>query len=749
MNSIQLVIFSAEAIIIAVLVLFLFRIRSRFGLSPLYITLGVFQPVQTILASTVYVEILPGVIVSPGSVIMFTASLFAILLVYIFEDGIETRKAVYGIMFANLAMTLLLFMFGMQLELLRTVNFLSISREIFNQTARMMLMGTLVLFVDTVLLIFVYEAVWRLITRNLFLRVYLTIAIILTFDSVAFATGAFYGQANYVAILISGIIGKLVMAAFYAFILTIYLRYAERSNHKIQPFKDIFHLLSYRQKFEIVHRREQQTESLLRESEGRYQTLATISPVGIFRTDANGATTYVNQKWCEMSGLSYNDALGNGWLNAVHVDDREKLSERWQETILRKREVVSDYRFVRPDGAVAWVMGHAVPEVNSEQQVIGYVGTITDITERKQSEERVQRQLHRLEALHRIDIAITAGLEMNVSLGLLLEQLLSILKVDAAVILLLEPHTRLLRYVASRGFRTDAVQSTQISLGSGHAGRVAMERRAIHIPDLANDPGGPERSALLAAEKFKSGFAIPLIAKGQVKGVLEVLQRSSLTPDHEWTNFIETMANQAAITIDNAQLFEGMQKSNMELMIAYDATIAGWSHALDLRDKETEGHTQRVTEMTVQLARRMNIDPQALVHIRRGALLHDIGKLGVPDHILLKPGDLTEEEWEIMRRHPVYALNMLTPIAHLQPALDIPYCHHEKWDGSGYPRRLKGEQIPLSARLFAIVDVWDALGSDRPYRKAWPKEKILKHIREGSGKHFDPQVVDAFMKIIV
>ena len=166
----------------------------------------------------------------------------------------------------------------------------------------------------------------------------------------------------------------------------------------------------------------------------------------------------------------------------------------------------------------------------------------------------------------------------------------------------------------------------------------------VHIPDLANNLDELARSASLATEKFKSYFAIPLIVKGQVKGVLEVFQRSSLSPDYEWINFAETMATQAAITIDNIQLFEGMQKSNMELAIAYDATIAGWSHAMDLRDKETEGHTQRVTEMTVQLARQMGIDPQELVHIRRGALLHDIGKLGVPDHILLKPGELTEEE---------------------------------------------------------------------------------------------------------
>ncbi|HSB00466.1 MAG TPA: HD domain-containing phosphohydrolase, partial [Anaerolineales bacterium] len=408
-----------------------------------------------------------------------------------------------------------------------------------------------------------------------------------------------------------------------------------------------------------------------------------------------------------------------------------------------------DYRFVRPDGTVAWVMGQAVPEIDSEKQVVGYIGTITDITERKQAEEKVQRQLQRLEALHRIDMAIAAGLEMNLSLGLLLDQFLSILRVDAATILLLEPHTRLLRYVVSRGFRTDAVQRTELPLGSGHAGRAALERRVVRIYDLANQPDELTRSASLATEKFKSYFAIPLIVKGQVKGVLEVFQRSSLSQDREWINFAETMANQAAITIDNVQLFEGLQKSNMELMTAYDATIAGWSHAMDLRDKETEGHTQRVTEMTVQLARKMGIDPQELVHIRRGALLHDIGKLGVPDHILLKPGKLTEAEWEIMRQHPVYALNMLTPITHLQPALDIPYCHHEKWDGTGYPRNLKGEQIPLSARLFTVVDVWDALGSDRPYRKAWPEEKTLKYIREESGRHFDPQVVDAFLRLTI
>ena len=191
-----------------------------------------------------------------------------------------------------------------------------------------------------------------------------------------------------------------------------------------------------------------------------------------------------------------------------------------------------------------------------------------------------------------------------------------------------------------------------------------------------------------------------------------------------------------------------LEKANTELKTAYDATIEGWSRAMDLRDRETEGHSQRVTELTLQLAKAAGINREELIHIRRGSLLHDMGKLGIPDSILLKPDKLTEYEWEIMRRHPQLAYDMLYPIEYLRPALDIPYCHHEKWDGSGYPRKLNGQQIPLSARIFAIVDVWDALSSDRPYRRAMSKEDVLKYLRDQSDKHFDPQVVELFFGVI-
>ena len=193
---------------------------------------------------------------------------------------------------------------------------------------------------------------------------------------------------------------------------------------------------------------------------------------------------------------------------------------------------------------------------------------------------------------------------------------------------------------------------------------------------------------------------------------------------------------------------KALQEAHDHLQEAYDRTIEGWVRALDLRDRETEGHTQRVTELTIKVARTLGFSEEELVHMRRGALLHDMGKMAIPDEILQKPGPLNEVEWEKMRQHPIYAYEMLSPIAYLQPALDIPFCHHERWNGGGYPRGLKGEEIPLVARLFAITDVWDALCSDRPYRKKMPRKEVIRYLREKSGHLFDPKLVDVFLSIM-
>ena len=356
-------------------------------------------------------------------------------------------------------------------------------------------------------------------------------------------------------------------------------------------------------------------------------------------------------------------------------------------------------------------------------------------------------RLKKVQALRNIDMAITSSLDPRVTLRVLLDEVTTQLRVDAADVLLLNPYSQVLEYAAGRGFKGRKIEATRMRLGEGYAGRAALERRVMEVRDLTQAEDFV-RKELLLEEGFVSFYCAPMVSKGRVLGVLETFHRSHLDGGEEWVEFLEALAGQAAIAVDNANMFSELERSAIQLREAYDATIEGWSRAMDLRDRETEGHSQRVAELTVRIARAMGVAEEEIVHIRRGALLHDMGKMAIPDHILLKPGPLDPEEWEIMRKHPVYAFEMLSPISYLRPALDIPYCHHEKWDGSGYPRGLKGDQIPLAARIFAVVDVWDALTSDRPYRPAWPKEKVIEEIKAGAGTHFDPRVVEVFLSII-
>jgi response regulator RpfG family c-di-GMP phosphodiesterase len=239
-----------------------------------------------------------------------------------------------------------------------------------------------------------------------------------------------------------------------------------------------------------------------------------------------------------------------------------------------------------------------------------------------------------------------------------------------------------------------------------------------------------------AVEAMKAG-ASDYLVKGKLARLLPVVGRE----------LAEAQGRRARRAAEQA-LRDREQQAVLELAAAYEATLEGWARALDLRDRSTEGHSRRVTDLTVRLARMMGVSEADCVHIRRGALLHDIGKMGIPDSVLRKPSALSPEEWAIMRRHPGYAQELLAPVEYLRPALDIPYCHHEKWDGTGYPRGLKGKDIPLAARMFAAVDIWDALRSDRPYRPAWPAQKALEHVAALAGTHLDPEVAMAFLELL-
>jgi len=360
----------------------------------------------------------------------------------------------------------------------------------------------------------------------------------------------------------------------------------------------------------------------------------------------------------------------------------------------------------------------------------------------------LRERLESLSALHAIDAAIARTHDLRSTLGLILGLALERLHLDAGNVLLYSAERERLVFGARRGFRDSEWRPVSIPVGHGLTGRCAELREMIVLR------GSDEIARLLrrydqyAREGFESYVAVPLVANEELVGVLELFARRRIAPGDEWREFLSTVAAQAAIAIAKANLIAGLRRSHDELALSYDRTIEGWARALDLKDQETEGHSRRVTELTVALAARLGIRGEELMHVRRGALLHDIGKMGVPDAILLKPGKLDPDEWEVMKRHTTYGYELLKPIPFLWPALDIPYLHHERWDGSGYPLGLKGDQIPLGARIFAIVDVYDALTNARPYRPAWSREEALRYIAAEAGRHFDPAIAAEFLRMM-
>ncbi|HVF99734.1 MAG TPA: PAS domain S-box protein, partial [Chloroflexia bacterium] len=401
---------------------------------------------------------------------------------------------------------------------------------------------------------------------------------------------------------------------------------------------------------------------------------------GIVVMNMERRVTHWNAYAEHLYGWTQEEVLGKELQELLTVPPDQPMAKQVMEQVFEEGHWEGEFTLQHKNGTTfpAYVIDTVIHDGNGAP--IAVAGISMDITERNEREQRLQRQFDHLAAMHSIDKVITASLDLPVTLDVILEQVTSQLGVDAADVLLLNPHTQSLECVAVRGFRYSDVQKTRMRLGEGFAGRAALERHTIHIPNMLNRKQ-PMLFSVAESEGFLMYHGVPLIARGKVQGVLEIVHRSPLDPDAAWLQFSDALARQAAIAIDNATLFQELQRSNTELALAYDNTLEGWSRALDLRDKETEGHTQRVTDMTVRLARAMGVGEAGVLQIQRGALLHDIGKMGIPDSILLKPGPLTEEEWEIMRRHPVYAYELLSPISFLRPALDIPYCHHEKWDG--------------------------------------------------------------------
>ncbi|WP_020676186.1 HD domain-containing phosphohydrolase [Geopsychrobacter electrodiphilus] len=507
--------------------------------------------------------------------------------------------------------------------------------------------------------------------------------------------------------------------------------------------------ISERMAKEAAVQARENTRLSLVENQEAHGLLIEKLPVGVIVHAADTRVVSCNPEASQLLGVPAVQVLGKkdndpDW-NFIRPDGtRLPVDESPCNQVIATRQVLKNY-IMGIDGGNSGgskcLLVNAYPEVDNNNILRQVVVILTDISDFKNAEEKIRRHVEHLTALVEIDRAINYSFDLNLSLTTLLTHVLVQLKVDAADVLLFNPQSQMFEYVAGRGFHTKAIEQAKQALGQGYAGRAAKERCVVHIPDLAMENDTFLRKDVLATENFVGYHGVPLIAKGKVLGVLEIFHRTRLERDDEWLYFLKAMAAQAAIAIDNVSLFDNLQRSNTELFKAYDATIEGWSRALELRDDETEGHSQRVALLTVKLARLFGLNDEELVQVRWGSLLHDIGKMGISDEILQKHESLTTAEWVEMKKHTIFAYEMLSPILYLRAALDIPYAHHEKWDGSGYPLGLKGEQIPLVARIFAVVDVWAALRSDRRYRSSWSVEKVRKHIQSLAGTHFDPQVV--------
>ena len=408
-NFYQILIFAFQGLIISFLILFLFQLRTTFGVGLLFATMGLFQFMQALLASTIYYRITDNLLISPGSSVMFPATLFAVLLLYIKEDASVTRRLIYALVTANIVMSVLLLSFRFNIEGSYQFNNFNLSSVFFDGNAFVLLIGTLALFFDSLLIIFSFEFISKY-TTNLFLRMSFTMVIGLSFDAVFFAFGTFWYFDNVTSFLESGLLSKISSAIFYSIIFSLYLKYIDKEDYKPKflTFKDAFHALTYKQKFI-------EAERAVQLSETRYKTLTNISPVGIFMTKANGKTIFVNPKWCEISGMKYEDALGDGWLKSVHPDDVSKLKNGWYTDAEEKRASYSEYRFInKKDGSIKWVLGQAIPEYDENNKITGYVGTITDITEIKLYEEELNRLKDKAEESDRLKSAFLANMSHEI-----------------------------------------------------------------------------------------------------------------------------------------------------------------------------------------------------------------------------------------------------------------------------------------------------------------------------------------------
>lgn len=474
--------------------------------------------------------------------------------------------------------------------------------------------------------------------------------------------------------------------------------------------------------------------------------------------DNNGAITFCNDFFLHLTGWQRDDVIGKSWFGLFVSPELQDAYQDLFDTVIRDPLAPSHHEtyLITRLGEKRLIAWNNTRLCDAEGRIIGVARIGEDITERRRAEEKLrlsleETRLHlgRLTALRQIDSAITSNAQVQEKIKSILNTVQESLKVDAVGILLAESNHSAITLAATQGSFLEKFKFELLE------GLDELLHRLNHMPqpmvftDLSHASRPRWLHERLNGNTSYTLYAVaPLVASGNLIGALEIFSSSIKKPDNEWVAHFQTLALQTAIALDSADMIARIESAKNELAVAYEATLIGWAKALELRDKDTKGHSERMMELAELLGQRLGMDEPTLRDLKRGTLLHDIGKMGVPDHILHKPGPLTDDEWAIMRKHPQFANDLLRNIPYLAGALEVPYCHHERWDGSGYPRGLRGEEIPLSARIFAVMDVWDALIHTRPYRPAWAPEKALEYIQEQAGIQFDPVVVAEFVTLL-
>ena len=487
----------------------------------------------------------------------------------------------------------------------------------------------------------------------------------------------------------------------------------------------------------------QERERELSNNEKKYRALVETMSEGLVMVNQQGKIVYVNPHMAEMIGYSQQDALGQSFYQFFPEERHENVRVHWAISLKSYQNSYESYLLCRDQTLMPVVISTQL-QIEDDGRISGVLAVVTDITARKKSELAMRKRLNELAALRKIDLTILEKSTLRDVIQTVLVQIKNQIKADAAAIYVFENHTTAVQKNAAYGpgesnITYDVTIHSELleqysHLTEGVFFQRNIQRRRVHACNEEN--------------QFKVLYVAPILSNDGIRGVVEMAYLQDVVLDEEWYSFFDGLVTQLAVGINKIELMDHLRERNVALHQAYDGAIGGWAKALELRDEETKGHSDRVVDLALQVASAFGFKDKDLENFRIGSLLHDIGKMGIPDNILLKPGKLTEAEWVIMRKHPVYAYELLTQIPFLRDAVEIPYFHHERWDGSGYPLGLKGEDIPLSARIFAVVDVWDALTNDRPYRKAWSKEETAKYLLDNAGILFDENIVKYFLQTV-